>query len=764
MKSKKILILNSFLFTLIGTSCNQIKLPNTFVLPNIITELANYHIDGNVYYYNEYKNSTYYEEDDPYYPVSLLAGDFYHDIFTKDGELSRNYSINYNQNLETTNGYSDYPQLVNTPFRNYSYVKIKLNEMAGFSLESLGGVVTLHGGDVRNNINDENSNFKINGILYASEDEKSKVLDYFGNRFGFNILLEHDEFGTPIYGNKLDTKYNNFYDFLDGELSQYFGYYFDASTNSIKFSESVKNRHVNLARGEVTSTEDNFVRDLSRAIYFNGCMTTLEIRDYIDNSEENIIEEWNNLIFEAYNDAIDYWRNLYEEKVAQINENKRKIRENEQKIEDAYDTIERNNAENERLNRENITLNRRLETATENYNNSSSDYNSYSSQANSFLNQYNSVSRQLERLENQVDSLREDNRDISNEIDILETMLNNSSLTEQQREQIRSQIESLNADYASNTENINELNSQIRDLEYEADDYYDYYQYFQDLADEAENDADNYYEEMNNLKEQISENNKTIRDNNNENSSLKNSIPRWEREIDEWQDEIDSDLIPKRDDYYEKWQERERKLRNYENTFKNNSFEYPNERLKNQFDSYYENLINQYREDNVNNVKEEYRRGVDEPDIWEWSSDTYNLNGWKMNGDQRTVNEELEKYCSDEVRKYDSNTFPSNGNGFYIVPFTMNSNNRYDLALTNYPIDVLSEGFTFGNEFDEMTLVIQFDFSNIDCKNEKSLMTALGAFTFVPTAETYEKDLALGKYEDWEIKNMESNKEENENS
>ena len=441
MKKKKLLIFQSFLFTLIGTSCNQIKLPNNFVLPSVITELANYHIDGNVFYYNEYKNSTYYEEDDPYYPTSLLAGEFYHDIFTKEGELSRNYSINYNQNLETTNGYSDYPQLVNTPFRNYSYVKIKLKEMAGFSLESLGGVITLHGGDVRNNINDQNSNFKINGILYASEDEKSKVLDYFGNRFGFNILLQYDEFGVPIYGNKLDTKYNNFYDFLGERLNQYFGYYFDASSNSIKFSDSTKVRHENKALGAVTSQEDNFVNALSRAIFFNGCMTTLEIREYVDNSEETIIEEWNNLIFEAYNDAIDYWRGLYEEKEAQINENKRKIRENENKIEDAYDTIEKNNAENQRLNRENITLNRRLETAIENYNNSSSDFNSYNSQASSFLNQYNSATRQLESLERQVDNLREDNRNISKEIDTLETMLNNSALTDEQREQINSRIQ-----------------------------------------------------------------------------------------------------------------------------------------------------------------------------------------------------------------------------------------------------------------------------------------------------------------------------------
>ena len=760
MKKKKILILNSFFFTLLSTSCNQIKLPNNFVLPSVITELANYHIDGNVFYYNEYKNSTYYDEEDPYYPTSLLAGELYHDIFNKEGELIRNYSINYNQNLETTNGYSDYPQLVNIPFRNYSYVKIKLKEMAGFSLDSLGGVITLHGGDVRNNINDQNSNFKINGILYASGDEKSKVLDYFGNRFGFNILLETDEFGQPIYGNKLDTKYNNFYDFLDERLNQYFGYYFDASTNSIKFSESTKTRHENEALGSVTSKENNFVNALSHAIFFNGCMTTLEIRDYIDNSEKKIIEEWNSLIFEAYNDAIDYWRDLYEEKVAQINENKRKIRENENKIEDAYDTIERNNAENQRLNRENITLNRRLETATENYNNSSDDFNSYSSQANRFLNQYNSASRELERLERQVDNLRDENRNISSEINTLEIMLNNSALTDEQREQINSRIDSLNEDYAENSNRINELNSEIRDLEYEVDNYYDYYQHFQDLADEAENDANNYYEEMNNLREQISDNNQTIRDNTLENNSLRNSIPRWEREIENWQDEIDNDLIPKRDDYYQKWQEWERKLDNYESTFKNNSFEYPNERLKNQFDSYYENLINQYRQDNVNNIDEKFRRGVDEPDIWEWSSDTYNLNGWKMSGDQKTANEELEKYCSEEVKKYASNTFPSNGNGFYIVPFNMNSNNRYDLALTEYPIDVLSDGFIFGNEFDEMTLVIQFDFDGIECRNKRSLMSALGAFTFVPTAETYEKDLALGKYEDWEIKNMESNRKE----
>lgn len=762
MKKKKLLVFQSLLFLTIGTSCNQIKLPNAFVLPNVIIELANYHIDGNVYYYNEYTNSNFMLENDPNYPISLLAGEYYHDIYGNDGELRGNYSINYNQNLETTNGYSDYPQLINTPFRNYSYLKMKLKDMEGFSLESLGGVVTLHGGDVKDNIDASKSTFEIKGILYASDDEKSKILDYFGNRFGYCIIEGNDEFGRPLYGNKLDTEYDNYFDFLNSHLNQYLGYYFDSSSNSIKFSDSLKRNHENQTISFTTEREDRFVRTLEENIYFNGCMTTKEIRNFIDQAEEDIYKDWNSLIFGPYYDAIEYWKGLYNEKVEEIRENNRRINENKRKIEDAYETIENNEKENERLTRENNRLENELEDATENYNDKTSLYNNYITRASSFLDSYTSVSNEMTAISVQIESLEEENSEINKEINILEGMLNNSTLTEEQREQINKKITSLNEEYFNNRGLINSLNSQYNSLSDEAENYDYYYRYYFNLATGAKNSADSYYEEMLDLQTAISENNTIITSNNIENTSLNNSIPKWQEEIENWQNEIDDDLMPKRDDYYGKWKNRENKLAKFKNEFRNNSYEEPNEHLKNEFDLYYENLITQYREDSVEGIQEQFRRGIDEPDIWEWSSDIYNLSGWQMNGDNRTVTEELEKYCSEEVKKYANNTFPSNGNGFYIVPFNMQSNNRYDLALTEYPVDVLTDGFEFGTAFDQMTLVIQFNYDGMVCKNKKALMTCLGAFTFVPTAETYEKDIAYGNYEEWEIKNMESNKEEEE--
>ena len=760
---KNFLVLQSLLFLTIGTSCNQIKLPNAFVLPTVITELANYHIDKNVYYYNEYTNSNFYDEEDPLYPVSLLAGDYFHDLYNKNGELNGNYSINYNQNLETTNNYSDYPQLINTPFRNYSYVKIKLNDMKGYSLDQLGGVITLHGGDVRNNIDDEKSTFEIKGILYATGDEKEKFLDYFGNRFGFYITKIYDEFGNSVFGSKLDTKYENFYDFLYKNLNKYFGYYFDKTTNTIKYSDSVRERHENEALSFVTEQESNFFNDLPKRIYFNGCMTTTELRDYVNNSEKEIIDNWNSLIFEAYNEAIDYWSNLYYEKVEQINSNNKKINENKKKIKDAEKTISNNNSENERLESENKILESSLNEAIKNYNNSFNIYSNNLDLANKNLEEYNNLNSELELISRNIENLREENRNINKEVSILEEMLNNTSLSEEARENINKRIMSLNANYSINVGEINKLNNEYSDIEKDADAYYSSYEYYKNLADNEKINVDYYSNEIYRLENQIIQNKATIISNNYENVSLTNNIPKWEEEIQTWQDEINNDFIPRRDDYYKKRQDWENKFSDYQNNFKDNYLEEPNERLKEKFDSYYENLINEYREDSVKGVSEQYRSGIDEPDVWDWSSDIYNLNGWKMSGDERTISEELDKYASEEVKKYARNTYPSNGNGFYIVPFNMQSNNRYDLALTEYPIDVLTDGFEFGSAFNQMTLVIQFNYDGMVCRNKNSIMTCLGAFTFSPTAETYEKDRELGNYEDWEIKNMESNKKEEEN-
>ncbi len=209
--------------------------------------------------------------------------------------------------------------------------------------------------------------------------------------------------------------------------------------------------------------------------------------------------------------------------------------------------------------------------------------------------------------------------------------------------------------------------------------------------------------------------------------------------------------------------------------------------------------VNYYRKNYLTNDILIPLKGIYEPCVYEFGSESFTLNTYtfpNINNEGVNKSVELSKYFSyyyqnrtdskdengiwhTELQGMYGNSIVSNDSQLYLFAFNIWNNypsddknkfyyQKVDGTSKQYNLNLLNNGLTnFTNQFDKFNIVIKFDYSQIYDTNgnpvdANSLYLTMGNVHFVPNYDSYEKELNAGKYEEWEIRNMNAAKEAND--
>ena len=168
--------------------------------------------------------------------------------------------------------------------------------------------------------------------------------------------------------------------------------------------------------------------------------------------------------------------------------------------------------------------------------------------------------------------------------------------------------------------------------------------------------------------------------------------------------------------------------------------------------------------------------GINEPDIWEFGRNTFDLTKHILPGSYDNPLDELNKYSSCRVKatskdeKGKTNIDKNNwikrdnqaGDAVWLFPFGIQGDYLSNQDAFKTDQSILINGMRkFSEEFDKLCLVVQFDCDNIyDENGEKhpeNIYLSVGSLHIVPIYATYKQDLDNNNYKIWELQNMLSN-------
>lgn len=726
MKKFKKILPFSLLALISLTSCGQTIFGDSYLEPVHFTiELANSHIVDNKltasftdrWFFGQIETNKL--KDISYSKDALRLTDKFEDY----GETI-SWDTDFPENVPLTAG-DDYFLIRDMDYESYNYFKIELQDMTDIQLDYVGGFISVFddtymkeddGGYAKfyKNYTNRSDGLKMRIYFYPKTDEEVKIKNF------YHYII------------------NDFYDYILENLTAYLGYYYTTSGGfygKILHNGSTLNSHLYQLNNLKNDLINNFDDDLAETVKLEGTMSTSDLRNRISHDEDKIIDKFTELIFEAWNNAVLYWKNKYYQTVAEINEARQDIRDNENEISSLNREYDRNIEEINSLRERNEKLEDLIEDASD-------DESNYRSIANSYYATYSSNVSKAESLEREVSSLELANKLINTQIEGLETLLDNPDLTEEERDAINKQIIALSGKYSINIGKINSLNSEIRQANSLANSAYSNYTYYNNLADSASDRHDQYVEERRDNYSEISS--LTSR-----NNSIKNSlIPACEREINRLENLIEKTLIPRRDDEKDRRDHWEDELASY--TLSTNQ-------VINKFDTsrrnYHESLIEKgyllkaqdlyYNNDNY--IKS---HGLDQPDIWCFGETSYYFSS--------TVIKQND-YSSSRHSRADVKSA-------FVLPFSVVNNssmNQVDKDSLNTAFENFGTSFTFPEELDNSYCLIKMIYPEYFDETGKwfdDLKISLGNIHFVPSNNTFEEEKNNGVYESWELEMMSNKK------
>lgn len=763
MKKSKInlLIISSLLLSISLTSCSQ-TIFEDYVQPFRITiELANYHIVNNevTSRYVEVSNRRYYHYQRNFYSrdKALQDGVYQNDCGVADYPNDvKNRSIGGSISWDTDYGHNTPKNnncflLQDTTYHTYNWFKINLTEMKDVQLNYVAGYISYFDWDEAKNGSADNGWEKVYSKYADDNSDGLKIMAYF---------FPTKDDATKVY-NYVSWRVNDFFDNVVYEFchdkqpsKEGYGYSFDSSTNTITGPyRNIQDSEIDYLKRWKEDQLTSFKELVETSFEENGAYTTSEIISWLNNFETNLGTEIVNQVLIPYKDAYNYWYKLYKEKDKEINDRYSQINKYNSKINTSNYNIARYEQKIEDLKQENLNLEDAIVQDERNANEAYSQYLEFVTQAESLrvnASKLRDEATDIRNKKSEVDNnykaelnsayinLRNAQQDYDN--DPSERNAEEVELAQIEYDKILAKIE--NEKEALEQEAL-ELEQQAEDVEGEAKEVDNYAKEYEGL----------YYSHILskvNHQNQIETNLKSIATYEqlilNEYSNIeyyKEEIARLKKEIEE--------LIPYRDEYYNKYIEWWNIYNNLKKSLRNTF-----NALKKERDNYYQELINDnykyptiqdYEYNNEDRIK---IYGLDQPDIWCFGKTI------------TPIKQDRISKISDYASPYYAENKKIEGDTATLLPFSIMNNGSMssddeERKGIQYAFPELANSFTFPEEMNNCTLLVKIGYPTYLSKHGKtddSIDLALGNIHFVPSGTTYDRDLENEKYDEWEIEMM----------